>query len=102
MVDTLLRNVERARGRAIVGELQLQPGGYGLVTLHRPSNVDDPDVLARLVGVLGDVARETPLVFPAHPRTSAPLAALHLPAGPHVTAPPSHPHLLAPHGDARL
>lgn len=43
--------------------------GYALLTLHRPSNVDDPAVLARLLGVLDEVSRELPIVFPVHPRT---------------------------------
>ncbi len=43
--------------------------GYGVVTLHRPANVDDPDVLRALLGVLRDVAARLPLVFALHPRT---------------------------------
>lgn len=42
---------------------------YGLVTLHRPANVDDPDVLRRLLGALAEVAVDLPLLFPLHPRT---------------------------------
>ncbi len=45
------------------------PQGYGVVTLHRPSNVDDPQALAALLGVLGEVAARLPLVFALHPRT---------------------------------
>lgn len=45
------------------------PAGYGLVTLHRPSNVDDADTLCALLGVLGEVASDVPLVFALHPRT---------------------------------
>jgi UDP-N-acetylglucosamine 2-epimerase (non-hydrolysing) len=47
------------------------PEGYGVVTLHRPSNVDHPDVLASLLGVLAEIARQLPLVFALHPRTKA-------------------------------
>jgi UDP-N-acetylglucosamine 2-epimerase (non-hydrolysing) len=50
-------------------ELGLQPGGYGVVTLHRPSNVDDPAQLARLVDALLAAHAQVPLVFPVHPRT---------------------------------
>ena len=46
-------------------------GGYGLVTLHRPSNVDDPVVLRRLLETLVTVSQTTPLLFPIHPRTEA-------------------------------
>lgn len=46
-----------------------QPSGYGVLTLHRPSNVDHPDVLASLLAVLAEVAVSLPLVFAMHPRT---------------------------------
>ena len=45
------------------------PAGYGVVTLHRPSNVDDADTLRALLGVLGEVAADVPLIFALHPRT---------------------------------
>lgn len=48
--------------------------GFGLVTLHRPANVDDPDRLAPLVAALTRISRDLPLFFPAHPRTRAALA----------------------------
>jgi UDP-N-acetylglucosamine 2-epimerase (non-hydrolysing) len=76
MVDTLYANLERARARDVPGRLGLAPGGYGLVTLHRPANVDEPGVLAALVGALGEVARALPLVFPVHPRTRRALGAV--------------------------
>jgi UDP-N-acetylglucosamine 2-epimerase (non-hydrolysing) len=47
------------------------PNGYALLTLHRPSNVDDTATLSRLLGVLDEVAERLPLVFPVHPRTQA-------------------------------
>ena len=49
--------------------------GYGLVTLHRPSNVDDPAVLRQLLTVLAQIGQRTPLLFPVHPRTRARIAA---------------------------
>lgn len=52
----------------------LQAGGYGVVTLHRPSNVDDRTTLAMLVDQLVDIAGSLPLVFPVHPRTRKQLA----------------------------
>ncbi len=48
----------------------LSPGGYGVLTLHRPSNVDDPGILGPLLSVFGEIAGECPLVFPVHPRTA--------------------------------
>ncbi len=50
-------------------ELSLFKAGYGIVTLHRPSNVDDPVVLRRLLTVLREISASLPLVFPVHPRT---------------------------------
>jgi UDP-N-acetylglucosamine 2-epimerase (non-hydrolysing) len=64
--------IERA---AVPNELGLQPGGYGVVTLHRPSNVDEPAQLARVVEALAAVQARLPLVFPLHPRTAQRLAA---------------------------
>jgi UDP-N-acetylglucosamine 2-epimerase (non-hydrolysing) len=55
-------------------ELGLTRGGYGVVTLHRPSNVDEPAQLIRLVDALIEVQRDLPLVFPLHPRTAGRLA----------------------------
>jgi UDP-N-acetylglucosamine 2-epimerase (non-hydrolysing) len=60
---------------AVPAELGLEPGRYGIVTLHRPSNVDDPAQLARLVDSLTAVQARLPLVFPLHPRTAQRLAA---------------------------
>lgn len=74
MMDSfeLVRPRIEAAGRAQA--LGLAPGGYGVVTLHRPSNVDDPAQLARLVDALVAVQARLPLVFPVHPRTAARLA----------------------------
>jgi UDP-N-acetylglucosamine 2-epimerase (non-hydrolysing) len=75
MVDSLLDNLERARRSPTLHELGLAPGGYGVVTLHRPANVDDPTVLLGLLHALDIVSAELPLVFPVHPRTRARLVA---------------------------
>jgi UDP-N-acetylglucosamine 2-epimerase (non-hydrolysing) len=74
MVDTLLANLDRALARDVVARLGLEPGRYGLVTLHRPANVDDPAVLATLLSALDEVSRSCPLVLPAHPRAAQRLA----------------------------
>ena len=75
LIDTLLYNMEDAVPAATTlansGDgLVLDHRGYGLVTLHRPSNVDDPLVLQRLLRVLGSISERTPLLFPMHPRTA--------------------------------
>ena len=69
MVDTLLTNLDRAKERPILDDLGVSEGAYGLVTMHRPSNVDDPQILEGLVGALNQISRDLPLVFPIHPRT---------------------------------
>jgi UDP-N-acetylglucosamine 2-epimerase (non-hydrolysing) len=75
MIDTLIANRERAVPakqtlKAIPG-IDDDISEYGLLTLHRPSNVDDPAVLRRLVDTLAELSHELPLVFPIHPRTRA-------------------------------
>lgn len=69
MIDTLLANMDRLRPPDFWQELELSPGGYLVVTLHRPSNVDEEAHFARLLGAIGDGARGLPVVFPVHPRT---------------------------------
>jgi UDP-N-acetylglucosamine 2-epimerase (non-hydrolysing) len=71
MIDTLLRHKDDALAKQPWRELGLTPRGYGLVTLHRPSNVDDEAALGRTASMLEAIARELPLVFPVHPRTRA-------------------------------
>ena len=71
MIDTLLQFREKAAASDIIERLGLTPRGYAVATLHRPSNVDDPDRLRRLHEVLLDVADMLPVVFPVHPRTRA-------------------------------
>lgn len=78
MIDTLLHSLERSVPAAET--LGAIPGGeafvdsevgYGVLTLHRPSNVDDPAVLADLLNTLAELSERLPLVFPVHPRTRA-------------------------------
>ncbi len=76
MIDTLLRFREKARCSDVIQRLGLEPGKYAVATLHRPSNVDDPERLPALIEMLGDLSRCLPVVFPVHPRTKARMAAL--------------------------
>jgi len=69
MIDTLLRFRDRARQSEVIERLGLAPHCYALVTLHRPSNVDDPNRLCGLAGLLASLAGRIPVVFPVHPRT---------------------------------
>jgi UDP-N-acetylglucosamine 2-epimerase (non-hydrolysing) len=76
MIDTLLANLERLRPPPFWAEQALQPGGYFVMTLHRPANVDDAQGFARLIGAVGKATRGLPVVFPVHPRTAKTIAAL--------------------------
>ncbi len=76
MIDSLRSHLARAQERKPWVHLGLEPGCYGLVTVHRPSMVDDPAKLEQLRGALCEVARSLPLVFPVHPRTRKRMEAL--------------------------
>ena len=69
MIDSLLFYLERSERSRVVEKLALAPGSYVLVTLHRPSNVDRPDVFGGIMSALAGIARSVPVVFPVHPRT---------------------------------
>ena len=69
MIDSLLANLERAKHSTIQADLDLQGEEYALLTLHRPSNVDDQGSLGRILEALAEIARRVPVIFPAHPRT---------------------------------
>jgi UDP-N-acetylglucosamine 2-epimerase (non-hydrolysing) len=71
MIDTLRAYLPEARAKQTARELGLSPRQYGVVTLHRPSNVDDPTTLTELVKTLRSFSEELPLVFAVHPRTRA-------------------------------
>lgn len=70
MIDTLLHHRARFRKPAAFDALGLKPGGYFIVTLHRPANVDRGDGFSRLLRAIGQGARNLPVVFPIHPRTA--------------------------------
>ncbi|MBU8912487.1 MAG: UDP-N-acetylglucosamine 2-epimerase (non-hydrolyzing), partial [Spirochaetales bacterium] len=69
MIDSLVHNLPRARELAKAKELGLQEGDYILVTMHRPSNVDDPAKLEEMTDTLVEISRRCPVFFPVHPRT---------------------------------
>ena len=77
MIDTLRRNLEQAVAvshtlqEAGVNGNKFAPGGYAVLTLHRPSNVDDVTTLRLLLQTVVDISRELPVLFPLHPRTRA-------------------------------
>ena len=71
MIDTLFQQLEKAQGSGILADLALTPREFAVLTLHRPSNVDDPQSLTALFKALGEIARSLPIIFPVHPRTRA-------------------------------
>jgi UDP-N-acetylglucosamine 2-epimerase (non-hydrolysing) len=73
MIDTLRAHQSLAAKSRVLTELDLAPQAYGVVTLHRPANVDDADVCRRVCAALTSLQEELPLVFPVHPRTRAAL-----------------------------
>jgi UDP-N-acetylglucosamine 2-epimerase (non-hydrolysing) len=76
MIDSLRRHLEAARLSPILETVGASPGQYGLVTLHRPANVDDAARLSETMDVLEEMAADLPLLFPVHPRTRAKLEAV--------------------------
>ncbi len=71
MIDTLYRNLERARSSDALSRFNLEPNGFCAMTLHRPSNVDDQETLAGILDALDVVLQRMPIIFPIHPRTRA-------------------------------
>jgi UDP-N-acetylglucosamine 2-epimerase (non-hydrolysing) len=71
MIDTLRRFEEKAEHSSVLGQLGLEERGYALLTLHRPSNVDEREPFERILRALMEVQARVPVVFPVHPRTRA-------------------------------
>ena len=69
MIDSLFNNLERSKSSTIHNDLGLEKGNYGVLTLHRPSNVDEKDAFMRILSALEEIGKRIPLVFPLHPRT---------------------------------
>jgi UDP-N-acetylglucosamine 2-epimerase (non-hydrolysing) len=82
MIDTLLHHLERAKQSTILEQLQrqgcLNGESFAVLTLHRPSNVDDPAVFTRILDALEVIQRDMPILFPVHPRTRKNIASLGL------------------------
>lgn len=75
MIDTLLANKARFFKPTFFDPLSLQPKGYLVMTLHRPSNVDEPDRLASILWEVVTCCKGVPIIFPIHPRTKKALEA---------------------------
>jgi len=69
MIDSVHFYANGAEASPVLTDLGLVPKGYGLVTLHRPSNVDEPEVFSGIINALVEIGADCPLLFPVHPRT---------------------------------
>jgi UDP-N-acetylglucosamine 2-epimerase (non-hydrolysing) len=74
MVDTLRRHLPMATWDRIADRVAVTRGEYAVLTLHRPSNVDEPETFRRILAALRSIAKTLPIVFPVHPRTRARIA----------------------------
>jgi UDP-N-acetylglucosamine 2-epimerase (non-hydrolysing) len=104
MIDTLRHYEVVARARHACQLYDLPAGSYALVTLHRPSNVDEPEKLQSCLHMLTRLHDRLPVLFPAHPRTQARLKAwgIELPKGLRLCAPVGYLDFLSLMADARL
>ena len=69
MIDSLIKGIKRASKSKVLEGIGIQKGEYGVITLHRPSNVDDFETLEGIIGAMEEIVKENRLVFPVHPRT---------------------------------
>jgi len=69
MIDSLISHAQEAERSTILNRMNLAPQQYALVTLHRPSNVDTPEGMGRILTILSEVEKQIRVLFPIHPRT---------------------------------
>jgi UDP-N-acetylglucosamine 2-epimerase (non-hydrolysing) len=101
MVDNLLYQAEKLARTDVSGfeannfkvARMAGAGRYGVVTLHRPSNVDSAEMMARIGGALKEIATELPLIFPVHPRTRDNLEKFNIDLGPGITLVGPQPYM---------
>lgn len=89
MIDTLVANLDRLVQPEWWGDFQLSQQGYLLLTMHRPSNVDHPQLFQEKINLMANQVSPLPIVFPVHPRTQKNMAAagIQMPDNILVTAP---------------
>jgi len=74
MIDSLMQYEKKAERTSIIKDIGIKKHSYALITLHRPSNVDDKENLEIILDAFSEIAEKIPLVFPIHPRTRKQLA----------------------------
>ncbi len=87
MIDTLIAQEPKFKEPAMYSSLGLTKGKYIILTLHRPSNVDDSQNLERLLNLIHQSVKGIPVIFPVHPRTLKMLASVNLPSSVHTCEP---------------
>lgn len=102
MIDTLLAHLDRARAGDTLKRFDLHEREYGVVTLHRPVNVDDEAALKGILEALAEIAESLPLLFPVHPRARPLVELIGLPAGVRATEPLGYHDFIALEAGARL
>jgi UDP-N-acetylglucosamine 2-epimerase (non-hydrolysing) len=104
MIDTLLASRERAMARApeVLERHEVEEGEFGLVTLHRPANVDEPEMLEGLLSALGEIGRELPMILPVHPRAKSALIAIGVPSTVRLVPPAGYLDFIALQASARI
>jgi UDP-N-acetylglucosamine 2-epimerase (non-hydrolysing) len=104
MIDTLRTHLEAVRSLDTLERLGLEPQRYAVLTLHRPSNVDDPVRLRRLFAALEEIHGEIPILFPVHPRTRSSIERRLGGSAPRLclTEPLGYPDFLRAMADAKL
>jgi UDP-N-acetylglucosamine 2-epimerase (non-hydrolysing) len=80
MIDSLNKQLERAKGSNVREDLGVADRDYAVLTLHRPSNVDNRETLTRILGTLEVIGGRVPIIFPVHPRTRKMISELGLDA----------------------
>ena len=78
MIDSLVEHLEKASTLPTLSDYHLEPKKYAVMTLHRPSNVDDKVVLQNIFATLNVIQKDMPIIFPIHPRTQKMLAQFNL------------------------
>jgi len=81
MIDTLLKHSRGTLASPILQNIGVEAGKYGVVTLHRPSNVDSTENLRNILDALSEIARHLPLIFPVHPRTRGKMSEMSFSSG---------------------
>ena len=69
MIESLIKSMDKIDASTALNDLNVRSGEFVLLTLHRPSNVDDRDTFQKIISVINEIGHHLPVVFPAHPRT---------------------------------